>query len=76
MLEQLKKEQADELEKVQRHLEVAEQGLRGLEDNLRVLQKASAAADSEIMTEVRAHQVNNTRHLNLNTDNSLIYLPD
>lgn len=75
MLEQLKKEQAEELEKVQRHLEAAELGLRELENNLRVLQKASTAADSEIMTEVRAHQENNTR-LNLNTDNRLIYLAD
>lgn len=61
MLEQLKKEQAEELEKVQRHLEAAEQGLRELEDNLRVLQKASTTCDSDIMTEVRAHQENNTR---------------
>lgn len=74
LLEQLKKEHAEELEKVQRHLEAAEQGLRELEDNLRVLQKASAAADSEIVTEVRAHQVNSTRRLNLNTDNPI--LPD
>lgn len=76
LLEQLKKEQAEELGKVQRHLEAAEQGVTALEENLRVLQKASAAADSELMAEVRAHQENNTPRLNLNTDHSLIYLPD
>lgn len=76
MLEQLKKEQAEELEKAQRHLEAAQQGLRQMEDNLRVLQEAGAAADSQILTEVRAHQENNTRRRNLNADNSLVYLPD
>lgn len=76
MLEQLKKEQAEELEKVQRHLEAAEQGLRDLEDNLRVLQNASTTADSEMMTEVRAHQEDHTGRLNLNTDKRLIYLLD
>lgn len=60
MLEQLEKEQAEELEKVQRHLEAAEQALRELGDNLRVLQKASSAADGEMMTEVRARQENRT----------------
>lgn len=75
LLEQLKREQAEELEKVQRHRDAAELGLRELENNLRILQKARTAADSEIMTEVRAHRENNTR-LNLNTENRLIYLAD
>lgn len=51
-LERLKKEQVEELEKVQRHLEAAELGQRELEENLRVLQQASTAADSVIVTEV------------------------
>lgn len=55
MLERLKKEQVEELEKVQRHLEAAELGQRELEDNLRVLQQASAAADSVVVTEVTRH---------------------
>lgn len=50
--ERLKKEQVEELEKVQRHLEAAELGQRELEENLRVLQQASTAADSVIVTEV------------------------
>lgn len=75
LLQRLKKEQVEELEKVQRHLEAAELGQRELEDNLRVLQQASAAADSVIVTEVRAHQALNTPHLNLNTNNSAIYFP-
>lgn len=52
LLERLKKEQVEELEKVQRHLEAAELGQRELEENLRVLQEASTAADSVIVTEV------------------------
>lgn len=52
LLERLKKEQVEELEKVQRHVEAAELGQRELEENLRVLQQASTAADSMIVTEV------------------------
>lgn len=52
LLERLKKEQVEELEKVQRHLEAAELGQRELEENLRVLEQASTAADSVIVTEV------------------------
>lgn len=52
LLERLKKEQVEELEKVQRHLEAAELGQRELEENLRVLQQASTAAESVIVTEV------------------------
>lgn len=52
LLERLKKEQVEELEKVQRHLEAAELGQQELEENLRVLQQASTAADSVIVTEV------------------------
>ena len=76
LLGQLAKEQAEELEKVQRHLEAAQQGLREQEENLRVLQKVSTAGDTQIMIEVRAHQENNPPRQNLNTDNSLIYIPD
>lgn len=75
LLEQLKKEQMEELEKVQRHLDAAEQGLGELEDNLRVLQKANTEAGSEIIPEVRAHQEDHTRRLNLNTENRFIFLP-
>lgn len=58
MLEQLRKEQQEELEKVQRHLEAAEMAVRELEENLRVLQKANAATENVVLTEVRWCKVN------------------
>lgn len=54
LLEQLRKEQAEELEKVQRHLEAAELAKREVEENIRVLQKASDAAENTLLTEVKA----------------------
>lgn len=54
VLEQLRKEQQEELEKVQRHLEAAELATRELEDNMRALQQASAAAENVVPTEVRS----------------------
>lgn len=58
MLEQLRKEQQEELEKVQRHLEAAEMAVRELEENIRLLQKANAATENIVLTEVRWHKVN------------------
>lgn len=53
LLEQLRVEQQEELEKVQRHLEAVEMAVRDLEENVRVLQKAAAVAQSAVLTEVR-----------------------
>lgn len=53
MLEQLRREQEEELEKVQRHLEAVELAVRELEDNMRALRQASAATQSVVLTEVR-----------------------
>ncbi|XP_070819588.1 tripartite motif containing 105 isoform X1 [Chaetodon trifascialis] len=52
VLEQLRREQEEELEKVQRHLEAVELAVRELEDNLRVLKQASAATESVVLTEL------------------------
>lgn len=54
MLEQLRKEQEEELEKVQHHLEAAELAMRDLEDNMRALQQASADTENVVLTEVRS----------------------
>lgn len=54
LLEQLRKEQVEELEKVQHHLEAAELAMRELEENIRMLQKASDAAENTLLTEVKA----------------------
>lgn len=61
LLERLKEEEEEQLQEVRRHLEAAELGLRELEDNLRVLERAGAAAEGEIVTEVRASV--RTRHI-------------
>lgn len=53
MLEQLRREQEEELEKVQRHLEAVKLAVRELEDNMRVLKQASANTESVVLTEVR-----------------------
>lgn len=58
VLEQLRKEQQEELEKVQRHLEAAELAMRELEENIRVLQKANAATENVVLTEVRCRKGN------------------
>lgn len=52
MLEQLRREQEDELEKVRRHLEATEREARELEDNIRALEQASAATESTVLTEL------------------------
>lgn len=54
VLEQLRKEQQEELEKVQRHLEAAELAVRDLEHNIRALQQASADTENVVVTEVRS----------------------
>lgn len=54
VLEQLRKEQQEELEKVQRHLQAAELAVRDLEDNIRALQRASADTENVVVTEVRS----------------------
>ncbi|XP_074530265.1 tripartite motif containing 105 [Halichoeres trimaculatus] len=52
MLEQLRREQEEELEKVQHHLEAIEVALRELEENMRVLQQASADTENVVVTEL------------------------
>lgn len=54
VLEQLRKEQQEELEKVQRHLEAAELAMRDLEDNIRALERASVDTENVVVTEVRS----------------------
>ncbi|XP_018531134.1 tripartite motif containing 105 [Lates calcarifer] len=52
MLEQLRREQEEELEKVQRHLEAVKLAVRELEENIKALQQASAATDNIILSEL------------------------
>ncbi|XP_061582194.1 tripartite motif containing 105 [Cololabis saira] len=52
MLEQLRREREEELEKVRRHLEASELAVRELEDNMRVLQQFSTAMDSIMPAEL------------------------
>ncbi|CAJ1058114.1 tripartite motif containing 105 [Xyrichtys novacula] len=52
MLEQLRREQEEELEKVQHHLEAIEVALRELEENIRVLQQASVDTENVVVTEL------------------------
>ncbi|KAM7000254.1 tripartite motif containing 105 [Tautogolabrus adspersus] len=52
VLEQLRREQEEELEKVQHHLEAIELALRELEENMRVLQQASADTENVVVTEL------------------------
>lgn len=47
------REQEEELEKVQRHLEATEVAVRELEENTRALRQASAAAENGVLAEVR-----------------------
>lgn len=54
MLEQLKREQDEEVEKVQGHLEAVTLAVRELEENMRTLQLASAATENIVLTEVRS----------------------
>lgn len=60
VLEQLRREQEEELERVQRHLEATELAVRELEENMRALQQASADTENVVLTEVRSlGQINN-----------------
>nr|XP_046262724.1 tripartite motif containing 105 [Scatophagus argus] len=52
LLEQLRREQEEELEKVQRHLEAVELAIRELEDNMRELHQAKAATENVVLTEL------------------------
>lgn len=52
MLEQLKREQQEELEKVQHHLDPIEKTLKDLEENIRELEKARSATEKTTMTQV------------------------
>ncbi|XP_030595170.1 tripartite motif containing 105 [Archocentrus centrarchus] len=52
VLEQLRREQEEELVKVQHHLEVSEQAVKELEDNIRALQEASAASQDIVPAEL------------------------
>lgn len=45
MLEQVTREQEEQLEKVQRHLEASESAITDLEENMQVLQQFSSAMD-------------------------------
>lgn len=54
MLEQLKREQEEELEKVQHHLDAVELAVKGLEDNIRTLRQASATTENTVLSEVRS----------------------
>lgn len=52
VLEQLRREQEEELEKVQRHLEVVKLAVRELEENIRTLQQASTDTENIVLTEL------------------------
>ncbi|XP_030252628.1 tripartite motif containing 105 [Sparus aurata] len=52
MLEQLKREQEEELEKVQHHLDAVELAVKGLEDNIRTLRQASATTENTVLSEL------------------------
>lgn len=52
LLEQLRREQEEELEKVQRHLEAAKLAVRELEDNIQALQQCGGAPGNVVLTEV------------------------
>ncbi|KAK2849330.1 hypothetical protein Q5P01_009164 [Channa striata] len=52
VLEQLRREQGEELDKVQRHLEDVKLAVRQLEENMRMLQQASAATENNVLTEL------------------------
>lgn len=53
MLEQLRREQEEELERVERHLEAVKLAVRDLEENIRALQQASTATENIVLTEVK-----------------------
>ncbi|XP_068596348.1 tripartite motif containing 105 [Brachionichthys hirsutus] len=51
VLEQLRREQEEETEKVRRHLEAVERAMRELEENIKALQRASAVSEDVVLTE-------------------------
>ncbi|TKS72525.1 Zinc-binding protein A33 [Collichthys lucidus] len=71
MLEQLRREQEEELEKVQRHLEAVKLAVRELEDNMRALKQASANTESVVLTELpqlrQCVQVDTAPEFDINT---------
>ncbi|XP_008325471.1 tripartite motif containing 105 isoform X2 [Cynoglossus semilaevis] len=52
ILEQLRREQEEELEKVQRHLEALKLAIKELGENVTVLQQASAVTESMVLAEL------------------------
>ncbi|XP_058505212.1 tripartite motif containing 105 [Solea solea] len=56
MLEQLRREQEEELEKVQHHLEAFKLAMREVEENMRVLEEASATTENMVLTELPQRQ--------------------
>lgn len=52
MLEQMRREQQEELEEIQRHLEATQAAVRELEENMRALQQASAPTENMVLTEL------------------------
>ncbi|XP_071382336.1 tripartite motif containing 105 isoform X2 [Centroberyx affinis] len=52
VLEQLRREQEEALEQLQRHLEASSEAVRELEQNMRVLQQASATTDNNVLAEL------------------------
>ncbi|KAG7241876.1 hypothetical protein INR49_024846, partial [Caranx melampygus] len=52
VLEQLRREQEEELEKVERHLEAVKLAVRDLEENIRTIQQASTATENIPLTEL------------------------
>ena len=71
MLEQLKREEEEELEKVQRHHEAIELAVRELDENIRALQQAGAAAENIVLTEVRTEGLNENQSLSQSSCQSL-----
>ncbi|XP_026186990.1 tripartite motif containing 105 [Mastacembelus armatus] len=51
MLDHIRREQEEELEKVLRHLESVKAAVRELEENMSVLQQASVATENRVLTE-------------------------
>ncbi|KAM4621757.1 tripartite motif containing 105 [Polymixia lowei] len=52
VLEQLRREQEEVLEQLQRHLEASSETMRDLEQNIGVLQQATAATDNSVLAEL------------------------
>ncbi|XP_029021516.1 tripartite motif containing 105 isoform X2 [Betta splendens] len=52
MLEQIKREQDEEVKKVQHHLEATKLAVRELEENMKTLQQASGAPENVVLTEL------------------------